>query len=746
MLRAGFDRRTPLWLTRQRAKELQTAVGKYTDFPILLETWRTCLRDEIELSNLAALLDEVRSGHITISEVSTPAPSPFAAEVVWRRTGELMYEDDTPTGPASSLSADLIQEVVFAPHLRPKIAVATVRTLAQKLHRTAPGYAPRDPAELIEWIKERLLIPLDEWRDLLAAIERDHQLEADPLGEAIARRVVGVAIEEPRNVCFICAAESLPRLRKALDWSAETYLVSPKLDGTAAPRELLEEIDTLAAQTAEQIGTPDEELSGFLAEWLRFYPPLSLPLLARTLEVEPGALARAVDHLQRERQVVVDELTTAGQGLEVCDLRNLARLLRMTRAAAKPSFEPVPLDRLPLFLAEHQRLGEPGEQAELQETLEQLFGYLAPAGMWEEEIFPARLPDYQPAWLDALISGTDLMWYGRDKRQIGYALAEEQELVATAECPNPADETALNRLMPDRPGRFTVTDLLTENPGLTSADLMARLWQLTFAGLITNDSFAAVRKAVLNDFKEGQNPPTAPSGRPSRRGRFARWQATRTFDGSWHRIPPALDGEDPLEREELNRERARLLLERYGVLFRELLAREIPTLQWRALFRTLRLMELSGEVVGGHFFSGLKGLQFITHGALQQLSHSLPEDKIYWTNAADPASACGLGLESLDLPQRVITSHLVWHGRRLVVISKRRGKILEIRVPPDDAHLPQYFGFLESLLTRPTNPLRAVTIESINDSRAATSPYCEVLVSLFDTTRDHRVVRLSKRY
>ncbi len=169
--REGFRRRTPLWLSRQRAKELLEAVRRFEDFPILLEAWRSCLADEFDLDHLRLVLDELRDARIEVCEVTTAAPSPFAANVAWKRTNELMYEDDTPSAGRSRLRQDLIREVVFAAHLRPRIARSLADTFARKIQRTYPGYSPRSASELLAWAVERVMIPVGEWRELLDAIE-----------------------------------------------------------------------------------------------------------------------------------------------------------------------------------------------------------------------------------------------------------------------------------------------------------------------------------------------------------------------------------------------------------------------------------------------------------------------------------------------------------------------------------------------------------------------------------------------
>jgi ATP-dependent helicase Lhr and Lhr-like helicase len=138
--------------------------------------------------------------------------------------------------------------------------------------------------------------------------------------------------------------------------------------------------------------------------------------------------------------------------------------------------------------------------------------------------------------------------------------------------------------------------------------------------------------------------------------------------GNWMRVPWPDPGDDLLEKAERDKERVRLLLDRYGVLFRELLQNELPAFSWRNLFRTLRLMELSGEILTGYYFEGVDGPQFISKEAFRMLQAKFPRDRAYWICATDPASLCGSKLDALKgkLPRRVAGNHLVYHGTQLV--------------------------------------------------------------------------------
>ncbi len=190
-----------------------------------------------------------------------------------------------------------------------------------------------------------------------------------------------------------------------------------------------------------------------------------------------------------------------------------------------------------------------------------------------------------------------------------------------------------------------------------------------------------------------------------------------------------------------------MLLGRYGILFRELLLRELPQLQWGRLFRSLRIMEMSGEVMSGNFFNGIPGLQFVSHEAYRKLEAGFDEERIYWINAADPASLCGSGLEGLreELPPRLPSTHLVYHGTRLALISRRFGKELEFRVPPDHPQLFEYLSFFKVLLSRDFNPRKSIAVERINGEPAGESRYAAALLA-FGFQRAYSGLELWRSY
>ncbi len=735
--KAGFKRRMPLWLIRLRSKELLATVRAYEDFPVLLETWRACLEDEFDLPHAKAVLDELREGAIRVSGTVTRASSPFAGNLVWKQTNKYMYEDDTPLfARESALRPDLIKEILFSAHLRPKIPLDVIRVLDGKLKRTAPGYTPGSALELLDWVKERLLMPEPEWKELAAAIRRDLDQDAGEWLRAGARKLFWISWPGVRHR-LLSSLETLPKVLVAFRLHPDVVSVQPAVSGENAEA-LRRRVMSFLREVPEAARAPEEyDLTNFLSGWLAYYGPMEKEGLLNLLGITIERLDEAIEPLIESQDVIMDRFGEGSRLLEICDSENLGMLLRMARRYRQPSFQALPLEQLALFLASFQGVTPRGESLdELQERLEQLFGWSAPAAAWEEHLLPARMRPYRSEWLDSLTDSSELIWFGCGQRRISLAFREDLELFRSpARDEEGRDGRELDHLIPDRRGRYSFFDI-TELSHLDSVHATELLWKEAWKGHVTSDSFRTVRKGAMTGFTaQALSSGALPV---SRRSGFNRWKVTRPMEGHWLRIdaPPA--ERDILEEEELVKDRIRQLFKRYGIIFRELLANELPPLQWRAVFRSLRLMELSGEVLSGYFFEGVSGPQFISPEAFRVLQEPLPQENLFWINATDSASLCGLGLESLrGLPPRVASTHVVYHGGRLVMISKRLGKSLDILVTPEDAHLAGYFVLFKDMLSREFKPLQKISVEIVNGVPVLQSPHAEALRQFgFKTARN----------
>lgn len=709
----SFNKRMPLWFNRLRSKKLLNAIITYKDFPILAETWRTCLNDNFDLPNLKKLLTEIKEEKIKFKEVFTEAPSPFASNLIWRQTNKYMYEDDTPVNPAvSGLKQDLLKELVFSGELRPQIPYIIIEEFTKKIRRTYPGYAPSTKLDLYDWINDRILIPYDEWSELVKIIESENEIKIEELIEDFNDRLKWIFIKDniinisefnkpERKDSYLTAKESLKRLKNALRDN-------------------------------------DETLFNLIAEWIRYYGPLEPNKIAKVFGLTSEKLNEYSEEFLEKQIIVVDYITENSKKPEICDTENLEKILRYLRFSKRTDFSPVDSAYLSLFIAYYQGLlKKESSSQDMKDRLDSLFGYPAPANIWEEDIFPARISAYKPDLLDDILQSTELTWFGCGNQRLSFCFESDLELF------NSLKSDKIN-LLPELSGKYTFWQI-KDYTQLSSDDLSNKLWENIWKSNISNDSYEIVRKGIHNKFKTFKTLENKFFNK--RRGNYNKWKTSRPIPGNWFALKLPEYKPDLMELEEINRDRVYILLARYGILFRELLDKELPALKWSSLFRSLRLMELSGEILSGHFFKDIPGIQFISHNAFQILKNKLPEDEIYWINAADPASVCGIRLEIFKnkLPKRLITNHLVFHGKELVLISEKKGKNLIFYVAPTDINISRYLDFFKIQLKRQFKPLNKITVELVNKTPVLKSPYLNALTD-FGFVKDYKGITLRPLY
>ncbi|NMC48785.1 MAG: ATP-dependent helicase, partial [Desulfovibrio sp.] len=772
--RAKIGRRMPLWITRLKSQKLFSAVKDLEDFPLIIEAWRTCLTERFDAPGLSRVLRGLAGGEIAWSVADTAMQSPLARDMVWRVVAGFMYAGDRSTvAAATRVSPDLVAEAVADAGLRPVAPAQAAVRLGALVRRTAPGYAPGSGGELLQYVLERLAVPLSEWNELGDAVARDHGLSLSGLEEALPGRLVRFRPPHaaPDAEALVVAAENLPRLESAL-----------------AP---------------DEDGGPSVACLEVVAEWLRFYGPVDSGFAAETLGLDPGRGREVVSALVRDGTLVLGRLVSGGGDADVCDTANFERLLRLARTGNAPRVPSVSMARLTPYLAAFQGLSPRGKSAEeLFERLRRLTCLPLPAAAWEEEVLPARCQGYEPAFLDEVLRHAGLVWRGGGLGRVLFVFAGDQDLLDAgtrdaqkqdgdagpktpdadiaaggSEAPTSAASGPVDDLFPDPLAAYDFSAILRRT-GLRPGEAMQRLWAAVWQGGATNESFEALRQGLATNFRlpelgggpvEGLAGPGGRAALPRSgrtrvgRGRLAAWRSAMPQVGLWRRVEPAPRPGDELEEHERDRERARLLLDRYGVVFRELLVRESDQFSWGGVFRALRLLELSGEVVSGRFFDGPEGIQFASRRGVAVFRRlfggrepgapvgGAPAGDMVWMSALDPAAplASGLALPGRDVPRRPPRraggTHLVFRGGELVFVSEGYGRDLFIGPEPEEEGIGHVFAPLSHLLSRRVRPLRRLAVAGVNGRPAATSPYLPALARVFQVTADHKGVNLYPR-
>ena len=691
LTRQRFNQRLPLWLTRMQAKKLMVAVARLEDFPVLLETWRTCLQDEFDLGAAEQALADLESGAVAWSLATVATPSPFAADIAFSQIGSrYMYADDTPeTRERSALSDDLLRQAVYDSALRPRIAPAVAAEFEAKAQRTASGYAPRDADALADWVKERVAIPADEFAALLAAsgLERP---------AAVAR------LRRGRRVWFAHREDEAHLRRELLGEKAPA----------PAPAD---------ARDARQL---------FL-EFARFYGPRSEAEWAERFPLPREALVKLLAATVTAEACVEGLLIDGACAPQFCDAQNLETLMRFQRAAKRPPFEPRSVRLLPCYLAAWHRLGAAASETNLLDAADRLRGYRAPLPFWLEDAWRARLDGFSTQLLDAACMNAGLTWRGAGKEQAAFGFEGEIDDMNARPTP-PSD--GIQRLFADPAARYTFAQLMDAS-GEDAQAFNRRFWQAVWNGELGADGPQPLAAGLARRFKLD----AAAAGGSVARARSRARRAAQGWPGNWFLIAAAPAPEHALERLESAKERCRALLDRYGVVCRELANREGEGFRWAAVFPALRIMELAGEVTAGLFFAELSGPQFAQPLALRQLERLTPAGAAFWVSALDPVSPAGLGLDWDGLPQRRAGNYLGFHAGKLAATMEGGGKRLRIFPPPDDPAL-------DALLAR--LPLgaggRRVALETINGEAARHSPHLPALARNWPLMRDHRSVYLQR--
>ncbi|MGZ6269427.1 MAG: Lhr family helicase, partial [Candidatus Limnocylindrales bacterium] len=636
--------RTPLWQQRQRAADLLAVASRYGSFPILVETYRECLSDLFDLPALREVLAGVARREIAVHGVETARASPFASSLLFDYVAAYMYEGDAPLAErragALALDRDLLRELLGQEELRELLdpeALAGLELSLQGLDEERLAGSADAVHDLLRRLGD---LTTDEvaarcaggppaastWLDELAGSRR-----------AVEARIAG----EERWI----AIEDAGRYRDAAGMQPPPGVPSAFLGPTVAA------------------------LEGLLARWARTHGPFLAPQPAGRWGLPIGPVESALERLLEAGSILRGEFRPGGAEREWCDPDVLRRLRRRSLARLRREVEPVEPAAVARFLAVWQGvaavapellgIGGPtaagrlpplrGEAAleRLAHVVDQLAGLPVPASVLERDVLPARVPGYQPRLLDELGALGEVAWVGRgalgrDDGRIALYRPGREALRAAF---TPADGA-----VPDGPRHVAIRDWLSRRGasfyrelhaaagGGPDRDVLDALWDLVWAGEVTNDTFAPLRAL------RGRRPSRAHQPRPGRLTQLGPPEAA----GRWSLISPGEAGSAPVATTERRHALAVALLERHGVLTREAVVAEEVAGGFSAVYPVLRAMEDAGRIRRGYFVAGLGAAQFALPGAVDRLRARREPDAgrpvVHLVGAADPANPYGAAL------------------------------------------------------------------------------------------------------
>ena len=671
--RATPGKRTPLWQQRLKAQSLLEVARRYGQFPVVLETYRECLQDVFDLPALKELLRKLHTRELSLVEVETQHASPFASSLLFDYVATYMYEGDTPNAErraaALALDRDLLAELLGQEELRDLIDPGALEEIEADLQRLSDRRKAATSDHLHDVLRGLGDLTADEIADRVVtgvdAASMLDQLEGER--RAVRMRIGG----EERWI----AAEDAGLFRDAFG------AVPPG----GLPEVFLEPVEDPFVRIARRFA--------------RTHGPFTTRSLQQRYLVDPLAALR---ELEREGELVRGELRPGGTEREWCDTDVLRRLRRASLAALRREVEPVEQRTLARFLAEWQGIDRspPGGAGvdRLREVLIPLQGVALTPETWEKDVLPRRVGAYSTTWLDELCASGEVVWVGagalgRSSGRVALYFREDAPWIgppamrAASDADARASDAIHDRIRERlRQGACFWSDLLVDIQDVDSAELQEALWDLAWAGEVTNDAFAPLRAPRLSLVR-------AERARTNARRRFGARRSPRTPQvvGRWS-LTDSLFAGAPAHGERA-RALAEILLERYGVVTRETVRAEGIAGGFSALYAELSKLETLGTARRGYFVESLGGAQFALSAAVERLRGLRTDENSAGAlviAATDPANPYGASLPwpKRDWngrgPARVPGAYLVTVDGEPVLFAEKNGRNLVPLVEHDD--------------------------------------------------------------
>jgi len=751
--RAYPGRRTPLWQQRLKAQNLLEVARGYADFPIVLETYRECLRDVLDVPGLQELLRGFSTREISLVEVETPVASPFASSLLFDYVATYMYEGDTPNAErraaALSLDRELLRELLGQEELRELIDPRALQRVEDDLQRRSELTRATDR---------------DSLHDVLRAV-------GDLTDEEVAERVFA-------GVDAAALLRELVRERRAIRLRLGGQQRYVAADEAGLYRDALGAMPPGGLPDAFLADVPDA-LRELVARYARTRGPFTGDELRARYGVDASAVLR---ELERAGELVRGELRpvpTHPAAREWCDVEVLRRLRRASLAVLRKEIEPTDQRRLATFLPSWQgvdRHSAAGAGVDrLREVLGPLQGLALPVEIWERDVLPRRVGAYSPTWLDSLCASGELVWVGAGPSarsgRVALYFREDAPLIgppggalaASAAPPSEPEHELLRARLSQGPSFFT--DLLAELDAPAEA-LREALWDLVWAGEVTNDAWAPLRAPRLS-LARGEGPrvnqaaTVMRAGRATTRSRFGsrrrsgaqsqvqgRWSLTDAVFPLRGRCRGGPEGVGmPAHAPERRRALAELLLERYGVLTREQVLAEGIKGGFAALYDTFAKLETLGVCRRGYFIEGMGGAQFALPGAVERLRAGSERPPALVLAAADPAQPYGAALPWPHRPKReqeggsaprfarVAGAYVVLVDERPALYVERGGRSLATLAHRSITHGPHDADPLRDALVALADAVRAgrvpkLSLERIDGQPATASGLADTLIEL----------------
>ena len=669
VLRHNGGRKVPPPLQRMRADDLLAAVFpaqvacqdnlpggdiEIPDHPLVFETVRDCLTEAMDVEGLKEVLQGIENGEIEVYARDTPQPSVFSHQLL--NTMPYAFLDDAPLEERRSRAVTLRRALPEHSRDLGSLDLEAIDAAASDAWPTI-----RNADELHDAL---LTLGLMNGRDIKTPRgEATGEMLAGWFKELLQQGRVSTVVREGQDNAWTATESAATVISAFPDAQLEPEPPGRFLHERGAVQE--DAVLSLVRGRVECLGPfTDEEM-------------------ARALGFPVGQVKIALAELENEGLVLRGSFRPGAETEEYCDRRILARIHRATISRLRREIEPVSAATFIRFLIRWQHVDPSSKlrgEGGLLEAIEGLQGFEAAAGAWEQHLLRARLTDYNPAHMDNLCFGGEVVWGRMARRKtspepvvsksslsksgpVTLGLREDLDWLLEGDV---ADDEKLSgaardvlKVLANRGASF-VPDIVSESKRLPS-EVEDALWQLVAAGRATADGFTPLRRLA-----------TGTPAAIKRNGRLRRRARNRRSTTRWSLLQVEGRAEDLMEK------RAFQFLQRYGVVMPELLARESMAPPWRELVRIYRRAEAKGEIRGGRFVAGLVGEQFALPEAVETLRamrKTQPKGELVTISACDPLNVVGILTPGNRVP--AVAGNSIVYRDGVPICSTESGELVE---------------------------------------------------------------------
>lgn len=679
--------RAPLWQQRKRAADLLAVASRYATFPILLETYRECVRETFDLPAATSVLRKIHTGQIRVTNITGDKPSPFASSLLFSYIANYIYEGDAPLAErrAQALSIDQsqLQELLGDTDLRELLDASALDEVEAQLQALDPDYQAKHADALHD-----LLLRLGDLNADEIARRSASPDVADSIKALLAtRRVINVQIAGERR--FI-AVEDAARYRDALGVPLPPGLAEVWLRSSVDP--LLE----------------------LVRRYARTHGPFTTSDIAQRFALDGKVIEPILRSLHGNGRLLEGEFRPTGTHREWCDPEVLRLVRRRTLARLRREVEPVDQRVFARLVTRWQGVLKPRRGLDaLLDAIEILQGAAIPISELEREVLPARVAGYSASDLDTLVAAGEVVWVGVERigeRDGRVALYLTQNLplllpgTAWSQASTPSTlsvraKTILSVL--EKEGALFFPALHGAVGGGFPGDTMDAVWELVWSGMITNDTFHSLRafRRPADDRRARATAADGPPGSPEFLRRFrSRTAGGVPSQGRWSLISSRRHAE--VTATEWSASTAQQLLTRYGIVMREAAVAENIPGGYQTIYPALRTMEESGWIRRGMFIAAMGAAQFAMTSAvdmLRSLRTVLEEPESVHLAASDPANPYGsllpwprLNEDEAHGMARASGASVVLINGDLAAFLRRRNPSLRVFLPEDEPDHTQY--------------------------------------------------------